>query len=445
MPLREYQETLVKKVHDSFRNGVKSACIVLPCGGGKSVIMAEIARLTTAKNNHVLFLVHRIELCEQIERTFKAWGVDMNLVSIMMVQTACRRLKQIPCPNLIITDESHHSKSDSYRKIYDFFPKAYRLGLTATPIRLDGSGLGDIYEVLIEEVSAKWLIENSYLSPYTYYAPTVSDLSGIKIQHGEFEVKSAEKVLFNRTVFGNVISHYRKLADGKQAICYCISVRHSKAMAEEFRNNGILAEHIDGTTPKAERLYITENFRKGNIKIMCNVDIISEGYDVPDCSCVILLRPTKSLTLFIQQSMRSMRYKPDKSAIIIDHVGNYSRFGMPDADRQWSLQSKPKKTRLKKDSLPEIKVLQCPECFYTFQPDDDVKTCPECGYTFPKKERTLDFMDGAELKNVTGFTLNYDDSPNQCKNINDLKKYAKKHGYKSGWCWYQAKARGWIR
>ena len=742
MPLREYQEIMVRKVHEAFRSGKKSACIVLPCGGGKSVIMAEIARLTTEKHNRVLFLVHRIELCEQIERTFRAWGVDMNLVSVMMVQTACRRLKEMSNPQLIITDECfpagtkidgraietikagdyissyneetnqielkkvlsvmkkntpdklvvindrlvctenhpvfladerryinagnikqgqsllyymsqatemertfrkserdflyfkenkgllfermfkgilqenffrnnvkdeqkirigenerkqpfsktgskrknvsfsqreavsdktwrkwsgtdstaenacgsyfhaesagrvccenkrtcsasaciqgrycysgknacnrsrwkkslcfesersrqekrdgfttervetvkiyeradfdklsgvhitdyvynlevednhnyfaegilvhncHHSKSDSYRKIYDFFHDSYRLGFTATPCRLDDSGLGDIYEVLIEGVSAKWLIENHYLSPYTYYAPTVSDLSGIKIQHGEFEVKSAEKVLFNRTVFGNVIHHYRKLADGQQAICYCVSVRHSKAMAEEFRNNGITAEHIDGTTPKAERLCITENFRKGNIKILCNVDIISEGYDVPDCSCVILLRPTRSLILYIQQAMRSMRYKPDKSAIIIDHVGNYSRFGMPDADRQWSLQSKPKKTRQKKDSLPEAKVLQCPECFYTFQSDDDVKTCPKCGYTFPKKERTIDFNDNAELKNITGFTLKYDDSPNQCKNINDLKKYAKNHGYKMGWCWYQARARGWIK
>ena len=445
MPLREYQETLVKKVHDSFRNGVKSACIVLPCGGGKSVIMAEIARLTTAKNNRVLFLVHRIELCEQIERTFKAWGVDMSFVSVMMVQTACRRLKQIPCPNLIITDETQHSKSNSYQAIYSFFPKAYRLGLTATPCRLDGSGLGDIYEILIEGVSAKWLIENSYLSPYTYYAPTVSDLSGIKIQHGDFEVKSAEKVLFNRTVFGNVISHYRRLADGQQAICYCVSVRHSEAMAEEFRNNGILAVHIDSTTPKAERQHITDDFRNGKIKILCNVDIISEGYDVPDCSCVILLRPTKSLTLFIQQAMRSMRYKPGKSAIIIDHVGNYSRFGMPDAERKWSLQSKPKKTRKKAENLPEIKVLQCPDCFYTFQPDDDVKTCPACGYTFPKKERTLDFNDDAELKKITGFTLKYEDSPNQCRNIGELKQYAKNHGYKPGWYWYQAKARGWIK
>ena len=440
--LRDYQEALVQKVHDTFRRGIKSACIVLPCGGGKSVIVAEIARRTTEKLNHVLFLVHRIELCEQIERTFKAWGVDMDFCSIMMVQTACRRLKKLSSPSLIITDETHHSKSHSYRKIYDFFPNAYRLGVTATPIRLDGSGLGDVYQTLIEGVSAKWLIENRYLSPYTYFAPTVADLSGIKIQRGEFEVKSAENVLFNRTVFGDVISHYQKLADGKQAICYCVSIRHSEAMAREFQDNGISAVHIDGTTPKAERLCIMENFRKGNIKILCNVDIVSEGFDVPDCECVILLRPTKSLTLYIQQRMRAMRYKSGKSAIIIDHVGNYARFGMPDADRQWTLESRPKKSRQQAEN--EVKVLQCPECFYTFQPEDDVKICPECGYAFPKKERTLDIQDGTELRQITGFVLKYDDSPDQCRNYNDLIGYAKKRGYKMGWAYYQAKNRGFL-
>ncbi|MDE6092552.1 MAG: DEAD/DEAH box helicase family protein [Ruminococcus sp.] len=360
-----------------------------------------------------------------------------------MVQTACRRLKKLNPPSLIITDESHHSKSTSYRRIYDFFPNAYRVGVTATPVRLDGSGLGDVYDTLIEGVSAKWLIENNFLSPYTYYAPTVADLNGIKIQRGEFETKSAENVLFNRTVFGNVINHYQKLADGRQAICYCVSVKHSSAMAEEFQANGISAVHIDGTTPKAERQRIIEDFRNNKVKILCNVDLISEGFDVPDCECAILLRPTKSLTLYIQQSMRCMRYKPEKSAVIIDHVGNYARFGMPDADRQWTLESKPRKARQQAEN--EVKVLQCPECFYTFQLEDDIKVCPNCNYVFPKKERTLDVEDGAELRQITGFVLKYDDSPDQCRNMQDLQKYAKNHGYKSGWCWYQARQRGWIK
>ena len=137
-----------------------------------------------------------------------------------------------------------------------------------------------------------------------------------------------------------------------------------------------------------------------------------------------------------------MRYKAGKSAIIIDHVGNYARFGMPDADRQWTLESKPKKARQQTEN--QVKVLQCPECFYTFQPEYDVKICPECGYALPKKERTLDIEDSAELRQITGFVLKYDDSPEQCRNIHDLKKYAKQKNYKLGWIYYQAKQRGWL-
>ncbi len=211
-------------------------------------------------------------------------------------------------------------------------------------------------------------------------------------------------------------------------------------MADGFQTNGISAVNIDGTTPNAERQRIIEDFRNGRIKILCNVDLISEGFDVPDCECAILLRPTQSLTLYIQQSMRCMRYKSGKSAVIIDHVGNYARFGMPDADRQWTLESRPKKARQQAEN--EVKVLQCPECFCTFQPD--VKICPECGYAFPKKERTLEVEDGAELRQITGFVLKYDDSSDQCRNYNDLVRYAKKKGYKMGWAYYQAKQRGFL-
>lgn len=442
MALRTYQEALVQKVHDNFIHGVKSACIVLPCGGGKSVIVAEIARRTTKKLNRILFLVHRIELCKQIEQTFRKWGVDMDFCQIMMAQTACRRLKKISCPSLIITDETHHSKSTSYRRIYDFFPNAYRVGVTATPIRLDGSGLGDIYNTLIEGVSAKWLIENKYLAPYDYYAPAIADLSGIKTSHGEFETNGIEKILMKSAIYGDVIGHYKKLADGKQAICYCVSVAHSKAMAEAFCNAGIKAVHIDGTTPKGERDSIISAFRNGSIKILCNVDLISEGFDVPDCECAILLRPTKSLTLYIQQSMRCMRYKQNKRAVIIDHVGNYARFGMPDADREWSLQGRPKSEKNRAEN--EVKVLQCPECFYTFVlPENDEKICPCCGYVFPKKSYNIEQKEETELQKITSFALDFS-TPDDCKNIADLQKYAKKHGYKPGWCYYQGRQRGFI-
>lgn len=343
-----------------------------------------------------------------------------------------------------ITDENHHSKATTYRKIYDAFPNAKRIGVTATPIRLDGSGLGDVNDALVVGVSAKWLIEHHYLAPYDYYAPSIADLTGIKVQHGEYETKSVEKAMLKTAVFGDAIRYYRQLAGGKQAICYCVSVAHSRAMAEQFNAYGISAMHIDGETPKHERDEVIAKFRRGDIAILCNVDLISEGFDVPDCECAILLRPTKSLTLYIQQSMRCMRYKNNKRAIILDCVGNYARFGMPDADREWNLQGR-KKDKKERQQEDDVKVLLCPECFCTFQPPNFGKTlCPACGYIFPKKEHTLDTEEDTKLEKITGFTLDFS-SPDDCKNMQELQQYAKKHGYKPGWCYFQARQRGWIK
>lgn len=447
MPLRDYQENVINQVKAAYRKGCKAPCIVLPCGGGKSVIVADIAKRTTDKGNRVLFIVHRKELCDQIRRTFSNWGVNMNLCMVGMVQTVCRRVNKMPAPALIITDENHHSKAGSYMKIYEAFPKARRVGVTATPVRLDGSGLKDVNDTLIVGVSAKWLINHNFLAPYDYYAPSVVDLTDVKTVRGEFDFKSVEKVMIEKAVFGNVIENYRKLADGKQAVCYCTTIKHSLAMEQAFNDAGIDARHIDGNTPKAERDKIIEMFRSGQIDILCNVDLISEGFDVPDCECVMLLRPTKSLTLYIQQSMRCMRYKPNKRAVIIDHVGNYVRFGLPDADRQWSLEGKKKKSKDRTVDKEEV-IQNCPKCFQVFAKYDrdgkSVKECPFCGYVFPKsKTKEIEERAEARLKKIESFVINYD-SPNECATYEELLIYAEKHGYKRGWAYYQAKNRGLL-
>ena len=436
--LRDYQEDLIKQVREAYRRGYRSPCIVLPCGGGKSVIVAEIAKRTTYNGNNVLFLIHRRELRDQIISTFSRWGVDMSLCDVMMVQTAARRAEKLRVPSLVITDENHHCLASSYKTIYEEFPKAHFLGVTATPVRLYGDGLGDVNDVLINGVSTKWLIENKFLAPYDYYAPSVSDLTGIKITHGEYAAGDIEKLLAKNTVFGDVIGYYKKLADGKQAVCYCASIRHSEEMAAAFRKAGIEAAHIDGSTPPAERENIIEEFRRGAIDILCNVDLISEGFDVPDCECAILLRPTKSLTLFIQQSMRCMRYKPGKHAVIIDHVGNYARFGMPDDERKWTLEKRDKADRKSKAEKP-VNARMCPHCYAVFKSADK---CPKCGFVFPKQERQLETA-SAELQKIEGFKLDFS-SPDECKNYGELLAYAKKHGYKQGWAYYQARNRGML-
>lgn len=437
--LRGYQSDMLDAARASYRAGHKRPCLVAPCGAGKTVIVAEMARLSTRKGNCVLFIAHRRELIEQTERTFCAAGVDMDLCEVGMVQTLCRRIDRIRAPDLIIVDENHHVKAESYRKVLDAFPDAKVIGVTATPVRLDGSGLGDVNDDLVQGVSARWLIDNHYLAPYKYYAPTVADLSGVKINRGEFDAKQAESVLIQRAIFGDVIGHYRKLADGCKAICYCTTIEHSRQTAEAFTAAGIPAAHIDGDTDKAERASIVQAFRNGAVQILCNVDLISEGFDVPDCACAILLRPTHSLTLYIQQSMRCMRYMDGKTAVIIDHVGNYARHGMPDDDRVWSLDAKKKKRGHEKNT---VFVKQCDQC-YAVMPTAATE-CPECGYVFPQKERTIEEIKEARLEEVRGFTLNLI-TPADCRSYEELRAYAKNKGYKPGWAFYQAKQRGLLR
>ena len=391
----------------------------------------------------VLFLVHRKELCEQIFKTFLWWGVDMYFCEIVMVQTATRHIEKLKKPDLIITDENHHSKASSYKKIYDYFKNSYRVGVTATPVRLDGSGLIDVNDDLLIGVSAKWLIANNCLAPYVYYAPTVADLSGLKIKNGEFDTKSSEIALSKPKIFGDVIKYYQKFANQVKAICYCVSVKHSKAMMQEFKNAGISAEHIDGETPKQERSQIIEDFRNDKIQILCNVDLISEGFDVPDCGCVIMLRPTQSLTLYIQQSMRCMRYQKNKKSIIIDHVGNYARHGMPDDDRDWTLEGNPKKHMKRQNEDAEINTKRCPECYAVFIPQAFPVKCPDCGYIFPIQGRELETDETAELQKIEGF--HFQSKPvSACKSYAELLEYAIGHGYKKGWAWHQAKRMGFL-
>jgi len=469
MPLRPYQNDLVEDVRSAWHEGYRAPCIVLGCGGGKSCIVAEIARRTTFNGKRVLFLVHRKELVDQITATFTRWGVLMDLCSIEMVQTVSRRISKLissvppskniarnknltkggsgaasRCPALIITDENHHSLAASYKRIYEHFSDVPRVGVTATPVRLNGDGLGDVNDKLIIGKSTKWLIANGFLAPYDYYAPSVADLTGLHTRRGEYVQSDIDKAMIQNKVFGDVIAYYRKLANGKKAICYCASIKHSKATAAAFCDAGIRAAHIDGDTPKNERDRIISAFRKGEITILCNVDLISEGFDVPDCECSILLRPTHSLTLYIQQSMRCMRYRKDKRAIIIDHVGNYARHGMPDDDREWTLAKKEKRSLVKEEKEKSTQVCMCPECFFTFARENaENGCCPHCGAPLPKRTRKLTSDEDAELIRIEGFQLDFD-TPDDCHTYDELLSYAKRRGYKPGWAYYQARLRGMI-
>ncbi len=431
MELRPYQQELVGKIRAEICKGKKSVVAVLGCGGGKSVIQASIAKSATDKGNRVLFLVHRRELCQQIANTFVKCKVDLNLCDIEMVQTVSRRLKKEPKwkPDIIITDECHHALSKSYTNIYDYYPDAVRLGFTATPVRLGSGGLGEVFGSMVEGVSTEWLIENKFLSPYTYYSVKLAETDALRTRAGEFIASDVSELMEKNYIYGEALENWLKLAKDKKTIIYCASIEASKQTVNKFKEQGIRAEHLDGTTPTLKRMQVIKDFREGRITVLSNVDLFGEGFDVPDCECVVLLRPTMSLTLHIQQSMRSMRYKEGKQALIIDHVGNVYRHGLPDDKREWTLKAKKKKLQ------SEIKVKQCPVCFAVLP--NNLKNCTKCGYEFTvSAERAEAEQKDTELSEITRDdilrALPYDDYK-KITTWEEMELFRKARKYKFAW------------
>ena len=390
--LFDYQQKLVDQARDALAQGNKGVLIVSPPGSGKSIVISEIARLTVKKGGHVLFFVHRQELVKQIKDSFKQQGVDLNRCTIMTVGKVANRLKILPKPNLIIVDESQHSRAKTYRKIFDYYSDVPRLGFTGSPWRLSGKGFKDIYSAMIEGPTTKWLIEHHKLAPFTVYGYQLGNKDLLKKSStGDYTSKSMDD--FTKSIIhGDIVKSWLKFAKDRKTIIYCHSTSFSKIVAQEFRNAGISAVHADAKTPSNERNRIMDSFRQGRIKVLCNVDLVSEGFNVPDCSCVVLLRPTESLVVYLQQSMRCMRYQSGKRAIIIDQVGNFERFGLPDSDYKWSLEDRSKHPQKEGATVDGPAIKTCPECFAVIEASD--VTCPVCGHDFSVEIRELKQKEG---------------------------------------------------
>ena len=445
IPLRDYQEELVNGLYNSMSKGNKNIMVQSPAGSGKSVTMSEIARRATDKGNRVLFIVHRRELVIQIKSTFIANDVDMELCHVGMVQTVANRIKKDnePTPSIILVDEAHHALAKTYTNIFEHFPNAFVYGFTATPWRMSNKGFTEIFEDLILGKTVDWLIDEHRLAPFRYYSVNLMD-SDILTHNstGDFNNDSITKAM-QKTIYGDAVTNYKKFADGKKTIIYTHNVESSINVAEKFKDSGYSALQVDGKTPKQQRELAMEMFREGKVNILVNAELYGEGVDVPDCECVILLRPTESLTLFIQQTMRAMRYQPNKQAIIIDHVGNWYRHGLPDTEHNWEEHFEGGKKKKSKDNSIPIK--ECPECFGVVESSYTI--CPYCGCEFPKEmQEDYDLILNAELEEVTEdkvIQLNLK-TAEECETVEELYQLAKENGYKPGWAYVQAKRLGML-
>lgn len=448
--LRDYQERGINDIRAQFVRGKKRVCFVAPCGAGKTMVMAYMADKAAKRGMRTLFLVHRRELLEQAGKIFRDLHISFGtiapqvklykdrLIQIGNIQTVVNRIGGLYDPDLIILDECHHATAKSWLNVLTYFNEAKVVGLTATPARLTGEGLGKVFDSIVLGPTVKELVQRKYLAPFKYYAPPVTaDLIGVKTVRGDFEQREIATRMDKPTIIGDAIEHYKQLANNTKAICYCVNRSHSIHTAYMFNRAGIPAVHVDATTPKAERAQAMQDFRDGKIKVLCNCDLFGEGIDVPSMQTTILLRPTKSLTLFIQQSMRGMRIdknNPNKRAIILDHVGNIMRFGLPSTEHQWSLEGCKTTARAKQEA--QVKIMVCKKCFSVYAP---AKCCPYCGAVNEVEHKEIEQKQG-KLKEFTEAELKARRMEvGKAKTFEELQEIAKTRGYKPAWVYIQAK------
>lgn len=435
MQLRPYQQQLVNEIRGQYQLGRKSVLAVLSTGGGKTYIFSYIAQQASVKGNRVLILVHRAELLDQASRSLHTMGVAHGLiqagrgmdlshaVQIASVQTLARRLHLLPRDffQLLVVDEAHHTSAGTWAKVIEHFHAAKLLGVTATPIRSDGRGLGEHYQAMVEGPSAQQLTDAGFLAAAKVLAPPGFDSTGLRKRMGDFDPREAEQRV--GTIMGDCLGHYRKHLPRQTAIAFCCSVAHAEAVADLFQRNGIAAASIDGTMDAAQRRELLQRLAVGDLKVLTSCALIGEGVDVPSVGGCILLRPTASVALHLQMIGRCLRPQPGKRAVVLDHVGNTLRLGHHLEPRDWTLDGIRKRDR---EQAPSVKV--CPQCFATSA--SAVQVCGECGHVFaPQERRELQQVDG-ELVEVAVAKRREQSS---ARDLEALRELAQQRGYKRGW------------
>lgn len=454
---RPYQVKAIHDIRAAFSAGAKRTVFVLPTGGGKTCVASMIGAGLHKKGKSALYLGHRAEIVRQLGDALRVVGVPHAYivagskglprapVYVASIATLHRRLDGLSRrirPDLIFVDESHHSRAKTWQDVIEAFPEAKVVGLTATPCRLDGKGLGELFDNMVLGPDTSELIKAGFLSDYEVYAPPAPDLRGVHKVGGDYNLGELDKAMRKAKITGDAVKHYRKLAHGKSAVVFCTSVAHAEEVAQKFRDAGYNFKSIDGKMDADERRALIDDMTAGRITGLTSCDIISEGTDIPRIECVILLRPTASLGLHRQQVGRGLRLFPGKERLIIlDHAGNTMAHGLPDDAIEWSLTSGVGGSGERKDVGPKLR--NCPSCLAIHK---SAPTCPRCGHVYEVKARRIDYEDG-ELQKVergvagTGKPDEYWQAARR-----KLEQIQRERGYKPGWADYilrsrQAKAR----
>ena len=447
MQLRPYQEALVAQIRAQYQLGHRSVLAALPTGGGKTVIFSYITENAAARGKKVLILVHRRELISQTSATLTSLGVSHGVIAaswkeanapvqVASVQTLARRLhKNTFNPDLIIIDEAHHAVAGTWGQILGHFSTAKLLGVTATPMRLDGKGLKDFFNVLVVGPSVAKLTQKGYLAKARCFSiPIILDRKALRKSKGDYIAEEVVQTLEDLHINGNAIKEYKRRCPGAPTIVFCTNKKHAEMMAGKFRDAGFRSAFLHDGVNAVTRKGLIDYLGKGELDILTSVNVISEGTDIPVVTTAILLRPTESEAMYRQQVGRVLRPAKGKDcAIIIDCVGNIRNFGLPEDEPDYTLEDK-------KTKAPPVKM--CPEC-YAMLPSL-MKECPECGHVFEAESRDpKDKEPPLEVNLVEVFKVERPISKQErqvkidaANNLGELYELAKKWGYKRGWAWH---------
>ncbi len=455
--LRPYQQEGLDAIRAAYRHGARSPLYVLPTGGGKTFVFSHIAAGAQQLGKRICILVHRQELLLQSSRALSDIGVEHGIIApgftgsgqhvqVASVHTLVRRLRKGYNFDLLIIDECHHAIASTWLNIINAFPKARVLGVTATPIRGDGRGLGTeyggVFDKLVVGPSVKDLIDEGFLVRSRVYASKQElDLRGVKKYQGDFNQAQAVAVVDRPTITGDAVAHYRKICGGQPAIAFAIRLDHAHHVCESFKAAGYQSAVIEGTSTDQERRTMLADLGNGSLDVLCSCDLIGEGVDVPVVQAAILLRPTMSTGLYLQQVGRAKRPAKDKvDSTVLDHAGNCLRHGLPDEVREWGLDGEHKTAGKSKS---EVAVKQCPKCYSMHAP---APNCPECGYVYEQAPISTPTVAGdlEEIDEVMAERLRKEKRREigRARTLEELQVIGRARGYKPQWAHFIYKARG---
>lgn len=465
--LRDYQATMI----DAARTGLRTHRRILlqaPTGAGKTVLAAFMTSETAAKAKRVVFICHRKELLQGTSNTFSKLGIVHSFIAagmpydarasvhIALVDTLKNRLHIVTEPHLTIWDECHHLGAEGWLSIMSTWTKSRHVGLSATPWRLDGSGLDDAFDDMVPGPEVSWLIDNGYLAPFRIFAPTKPDMKGVRKERGDYAKGETSKRMQVPKRVGDYIMHWRKLADGVRTIGFAINVQDSKLMAETFNSAGIPAAHLDGTTDKAERKRIIDGYADGVILIVMQVGLFGEGFDLAayaqrdvTVGAVLDAAPTQSLSNYRQRGGRMMRFEPGKIGIYMDHAGNSDKHGFFDDPVEWSLQGWKEAGKGGGGGLI-LPPVTCDGCFNQIRRPLP-EFCPFCSKRLMREAKAIEFGEG-NLEEKTDSDKVAQRAArakelHDARSLADLVALGRKRGYKDpqAWAWKTYSNSSWRK